>query len=180
MTAGHLAAWMLLVAGTSAAAADPRQGPPAEPVTEVSITPLAAQEATLRTTLAPTAAVISRSGPALELSYPVRLAFAPDELDLLPAGMAMLDLLAHSLKQYDYTGVVVAVYTDALGGADYNVQQSQARAAAVVDYLEKKGVDARRLTAKGAGESAPLEAPNTPEGRDLNRRLKVTITPLSS
>ena len=91
----------------------------------------------------------------------------------------MLDLLAHSLKEYEHTTVVVAVYTDAIGSNDYNQQQSQARAEAVVAYLESKGVSGARLVARGAGETAPLEAPNTPEGRDLNRRLQVVITPLS-
>jgi outer membrane protein OmpA-like peptidoglycan-associated protein len=154
----------------AATAADPH--PP-------SATPLAAQEAALRASLAPTAVVISRTNDALELWYPVRLAFAADGTELLASATAMLDLLAHSLKEYEHTAIVVAVYTDAIGSNDYNQQQSQARAAAVVAYLEAKGVAAARLVARGAGETAPLEAQNTPEGRDLNRRLQVVITPLS-
>jgi outer membrane protein OmpA-like peptidoglycan-associated protein len=145
----------------------------------VRIAPLTAQEAALRTTLAHTAVVISRSGKALELWYPVRLAFVPDGTELLASVTAMLDLLARSLREYERTAVVVVVYTDAIGSNNYNQQQSQTRAAAVVAYLESKGVSPARLAAKGAGESAPLEAPNTPEGRDLNRRLQVVITPLS-
>ena len=141
--------------------------------------PLTAQEAALRTTLAQTAAVISRSDKALELWYPVRLAFVADGTELLAPATAMLDLLARSLRDYEHTAVVVAVYTDAIGSNNYNQQQSQARAAAVVAYLETKGISPARLVARGAGESAPLEAPNTPEGRDLNRRLQVVITPLS-
>ncbi len=141
--------------------------------------PLAAQEASLRTSLAPTAVVISRGNNALELWYPVRLAFSADGTELLAAAMEMLDLLAHSLKEYEHTAIVVAVYTDAIGSNDYNLQQSEARAAAVVAYLETKGVAPARMSARGAGETAPLEAPNTPEGRDLNRRLQVLITPLS-
>jgi outer membrane protein OmpA-like peptidoglycan-associated protein len=145
----------------------------------VSIAPLTAQETALRTSLAQTAVVITRSGKAVELWYPVRLAFAPDGTELLASATAMLDLLVRSLKEYDHTTIVVAVYTDAIGSIDYNRQQSQTRAATVVAYLEAKGVSPARLAAKGAGESAPLETPNTPEGRDLNRRLQVAITPLS-
>jgi outer membrane protein OmpA-like peptidoglycan-associated protein len=140
---------------------------------------LSAQQAALRASLAPTAAVISLSGESLELWYPVRLAFAPDTTELLSTATTMLDLLARSLREYEHTAIVVAVYTDAIGSSDYNQQQSQARAAAVVAYLESKGVAAARLVARGVGEGAPLEAPNTPEGRDLNRRLQVVITPLS-
>jgi len=152
------------------AAAEPR------PASNAALRPL---ERALRTSLAPTAIVVSHSDTALELWYPVRLAFAPDGTELLSAATAMLDLLARSLNEYEHTSIVVAVYTDAIGSADYNQQQSLGRAAAVVAYLESKGVAAARMVARGAGESAPLEAPNTPEGRDLNRRLQVVITPLS-
>jgi outer membrane protein OmpA-like peptidoglycan-associated protein len=117
---------------------------------------------------------------ALQLRYPIRLAFVADGMELLPAGKEMLNILARSLRQYERSQVVVAVYTDAIGSDEFNQQQSQARAAVVSAYLHERGVAAPRLIARGAGESAPLNAENTPEGRDLNRRLELTITPLSS
>ena len=138
-----------------------------------------AQERALRASLAQTAVVILNSGGSLELWYPARLAFVPDGMELLPAATAMLDLVARSLREFEHSQVVVAVYTDSIGSTSYNQQQSQDRADAVVAYLETKGVARSRLEAKGVGESAPLEAPNTPEGRELNRRLQVVITPLS-
>ena len=76
--------------------------------------------------------------------------------------------------------LLVVVYTDTIGSNDNNLQQSQARAVVVSIIWRLRGVAEARLTARGAGESAPLEAPNTPEGRDLNRRLQVMITALSS
>jgi outer membrane protein OmpA-like peptidoglycan-associated protein len=141
---------------------------------------LEVQEAGLRIALAPTAAVIVHAGATLRVQYPGRLAFLPDTERLRPEGTAMLDLFARSLRQYPRTQVVVAVYTDALGGSDFNKRQSQARASAVVSYLHSKGVARARLVARGIGDKAPLTAENTPEGRDLNRRLELTITPLSS
>ncbi len=140
---------------------------------------LAAQEQQLRTSLAETAAVIVRTPKALEVWYPVRLAFVPDGNELLPAAATLLDLVAHSLRGYDGTAIVVAVYTDAIGSAEYNQRQSGARAEAVVEALKSRGVAPARLIARGMGESAQLEAPNTPEGRDLNRRVQLIITPLS-
>ena len=160
------------------ATAEPK--PVASEPNEVAVASLVAQEAGLRTSLAQTAAVIVRAAGVLELRYPVRLAFVPDGAELLPTGMAMLDLLAHSLREYEHTEIVVAVYTDAIGSSEYNQQQAQQRAAAVAAYLQAKGVAPARLIARGVGESAPLEAPDTPEGRDLNRRLELAITPLSS
>ena len=151
----------------------------AEPAAELSPL-LADQEAGLRTSLAETAAVIVRAGEALQLRFPARLAFVPDRPELLPAAMTMLDLLARSLREYERTGIVVAVYTDVIGSAEYNQEQARARAAEVVAYLATRGISPARLVARGAGESSPLEAPNTPEGRELNRRLELTITPLSS
>jgi outer membrane protein OmpA-like peptidoglycan-associated protein len=152
----------------------------AEPAVPAALDWLAAQEAGLRTSLAPTAAVVEHADGAVVLHFPVRQAFAADRAELLPAGTAFLDGVARSLREYKRSQVVVAVYTDTIGGSEFNQQQSQGRAGVVVAYLQIKGVAPERLVARGAGEAAQLPAPNTPEGRDLNRRLELTITPLSS
>ena len=152
----------------------------ADPADPAALVRLAEQEALLRTALAPTAAVIEHADGVVVLHFPVHLAFAADRAELLPAGTAFLDAVARSLRDYKRSRVVVAVYTDAIGGSEFNQQQSQGRAGVVVAYLQIKGVAPERLVARGAGETAPLPAPNTPEGRDLNRRLELTITPLSS
>ena len=141
---------------------------------------LADQELGLRTALAPTAAVIEHADGAVIVHCPVRLTFAADRAELLPAGTALLDELARSLREYKRTQLVVAVYTDTIGSSEYNQQQAQARAGVVVAYLQIRGISPERLVARGVGEAAQLPAPDTPEGRDLNRRLELTITPLSS
>ncbi len=170
-----VAAWCggaLLPALAAVAAADP-----ADPA---ALARLAEQETGLRSALAPTAAVVEHADGIVVLHFPARMAFAADRAELLPAGTAFLDAVARSLREYKRSRVVVAVYTDAIGSSDFNQQQSQARAGVVVAYLQIKGVTPERLVARGAGEAAQLPAPNTPEGRDLNRRLELTITPLSS
>jgi outer membrane protein OmpA-like peptidoglycan-associated protein len=141
---------------------------------------LASQEAELRDSLATTAATVVHASDSVTLNFPVRLAFSADRDELLPAGTEMLDAVAHSLKDYRRTRLVITVYTDAIGSSEFNQQQSQARAAAVLEYLRGQGVEAERMIARGAGEGAQLAAPNTAEGRDLNRRLELTITTLSS
>lgn len=142
--------------------------------------PLDVQEAGLRTSLAPTAAVIARDGEAIKVQFPIRLTFVPDGMALLPSGIQMLDIVARSLRAHEHTQVVVAVYTDAIGSSAFNQQQSMARAEAVVGYLRDRSIAGARLIARGVGESEPLSAENTPAGRDLNRRLQLIITPLSS
>jgi outer membrane protein OmpA-like peptidoglycan-associated protein len=141
---------------------------------------LAAQETELRTTLAASATIVRRTDDTLVLSYPVRLGFAPDLPQLLPAFTAVLDTLARSLHHHRRTQLSVAVYTDAIGKREFNEAQSQQRAAAIAAYLAGRGVGKGRIRARGAGESEPLPAPNTPEGRDLNRRVELSISALSS
>jgi outer membrane protein OmpA-like peptidoglycan-associated protein len=169
------AAWcggVLLAAFAAVAVADP-----ADPA---ALARLAGQEALLRTALASTAAVVEHADGGVVLHFPVRLAFGSDRAELLPAGTAFLDAVARSLREYKRSRIVVAVYTDVIGSSEFNQQQSQARAGVVVAYLQIKGVSPERLVARGVGEGAQLPAANTPEGRDLNRRLELTITPLSS
>jgi outer membrane protein OmpA-like peptidoglycan-associated protein len=177
--AGILASLGLAVAGLGGPEWACAAGAEATPAAVVG-GQLAAQEKQLRTTLAQTAAVVVRSDGALELWYPVRLAFVPDGTDLLPGCATLLDLLARSLREYGHSQVVVAVYTDAIGSSEFNQGQSQARATVLVEALQARGVDAARLVARGMGEAAQLEAPDTAEGRDLNRRVQFVITPLSS
>lgn len=47
----------------------------------------------------------------------------------------------------------VQSHTDAVAGDDYNMELSQKRATAVVDYLIQKGINKKRLVAKGFGET---------------------------
>jgi len=71
--------------------------------------------------------------------------------------------------------VVVEGHTDDRGTATYNLLLSQARAAAVLDYLAAKGVERERLTAKGFGPTHPIGSNGTPEGRAANRRVAFTV-----
>lgn len=73
--------------------------------------------------------------------------------------------------------VQVDGHTDNVGNAEANKKLSQARAEAVVKYLvEKKGVDAKRLSAKGWGDTQPIADNKTAKGRGQNRRVDFTVT----
>ncbi|HHO50453.1 MAG TPA: OmpA family protein [Deltaproteobacteria bacterium] len=73
------------------------------------------------------------------------------------------------------TLIQIEGHTDSDGSEAFNLKLSQSRAAAVMRYLIAAGVDARRLEAKGFGESLPIDTNNTREGKARNRRVEFTI-----
>jgi len=57
-----------------------------------------------------------------------------------------------------------------------NWELSSARATSVVKFLIANGVPANRLVAAGFGEFQPLDAADTQEARDRNRRIELKLT----
>jgi peptidoglycan-associated lipoprotein len=66
-----------------------------------------------------------------------------------------LDFLCDLLVENPRLVVELQAHTDTRGRAAFNRKLSQARAQTCVDYLVQKGIDSRRLFAKGMGEDAP-------------------------
>jgi chemotaxis protein MotB len=58
-----------------------------------------------------------------------------------------------------------------------NWELSCARAAEVVRYLQRQGVDPGRLSASGHGEFQPAQPNATPAGRAANRRTDIDLVP---
>jgi OmpA-OmpF porin, OOP family len=93
-----------------------------------------------------------------------------------PESGSLLDEIATVLKQHpEITRVVVEGHTDSTGSARGNLRLSQARAESVVDAIVQRGIEKARLTAKGFGSSRPIASNDTPEGRDANRRVEISI-----
>ena len=66
-------------------------------------------------------------------------------------------------------------HADSTGPSTYNEKLSYKRAQAVINYLVGKGIDAKRLSAKGFGESQPVAPNATSEGRQKNRRVELNL-----
>ena len=66
-------------------------------------------------------------------------------------------------------------YTDAVGTAQSNLILSRDRARSVADALSAAGVDATRFQLEGHGEDSPVSSNATAAGRQLNRRVEVTL-----
>ncbi|MBI5915533.1 MAG: OmpA family protein [Bacteroidetes bacterium] len=86
-----------------------------------------------------------------------------------------LDNLVAVLNKYPKMTVEVAGHTDNVGDAAANLSLSQTRAKSVYDYLTGKGIAGTRLTARGYGQSKPVDTNDTEEGKAKNRRTEFQI-----
>ena len=70
---------------------------------------------------------------------------------------------------------IVAGHTDSIGSADYNYLISKYRAEIVKSYFMGRGVSDSQLNVIGFGPREPLAENDTEEGRELNRRVEMSI-----
>lgn len=84
-----------------------------------------------------------------------------------------LNEILSSLERHEELSVAIEGHTDGQGDDDYNLELSQRRAEAVVEYLAVNGIDPGRLTAVGRGETEPVADNATEAGRQQNRRVVI-------
>lgn len=111
---------------------------------------------------------------ALRLTEPV--VFEGETDTLAPESFAVLDTVVQILADYPNMTLEVQGHTDSRGEPARNLQLSQRRAQVVMEYLRDHGVAAARLTAKGYGETRPIESNRTSQGRAINRRVELVRT----
>jgi len=80
------------------------------------------------------------------------------------------------LRQHPGLHLVIEAHTDDIGGRAYNLDLSQQRAMAVVEYLVEQDIDPRRLIPVGHGKNQPIASNKTEEGRSRNRRVEFRMT----
>lgn len=104
------------------------------------------------------------------------LSFEFDKADLdITAAAPYLDRIAALIITKSAKLVAVEGYTDNIGSLTANQALSEARAKAVSDALQVRGVPAERLKAEGFSLHRPIMSNNTEEGRALNRRVEIVI-----
>ncbi len=110
-----------------------------------------------------------------------KILFASGSTAIGREGKGALDNVAEAFKDLKGRSVLVAGYTDDVPtnpkSFPSNWALSTARATAVVKYLQSRGVDPVMLGAAGFSEYRPVAANDTPEGRSLNRRIEIALTP---
>jgi outer membrane protein OmpA-like peptidoglycan-associated protein len=138
------------------------------------------QQADLRHELQGTGVSVTRMGDNITLNMPGNITFKTNSAEVDPSFYKVLNSVDIILKKYDKTVVEVAGHTDNTGSAQYNQALSERRANSVAQYLESQGLASNRVVTIGAGETKPVADNSTPEGRQANRRVELTLTPLTS
>jgi len=138
------------------------------------------QEAKLRTELDRTGVSVTRVGDNITLNMPGNITFATNSADLNAGFYDVLNSVGLVLNEFEQTVVEVAGHTDSTGTDAYNQQLSERRAASVASYLATRGVLRDRFIEVGMGEARPIADNSTEAGRQANRRVEITLVPLTA
>lgn len=114
----------------------------------------------------------------IEVGVTVRLQniyFDFDKTTLKNESFPELDKVVDFLKQNETVEIEISGHTDSKGSDDYNLNLSQGRSQAVVDYIIGEGIESYRLRAQGYGESKAIDTNETDTGRANNRRVEFTV-----
>ena len=114
----------------------------------------------------------------LSVRMPVQAIFLMGSADIDPAVFATLDSVSVILNEFERSVIEIASHTDGRGSADYNRELSSRRARSLASFLQARGVDAVRMIEVPAGAAHPIGDNDSAAGRDLNRRVEVTLVPL--
>jgi outer membrane protein OmpA-like peptidoglycan-associated protein len=114
----------------------------------------------------------------IEIGQVVRLNnvfFDFDKWDLRPESFVELNRVVKLLEENPAIEIEMSAHTDSYGSDDYNIKLSDNRAKSVMEYILSKGIEPKRIISKGYGETKPVVENDTPENRQLNRRVEFTI-----
>jgi outer membrane protein OmpA-like peptidoglycan-associated protein len=137
------------------------------------------QEAKLRQRLQNSGVSVTRVGDSIVLNMPSNITFDTDQSDVKPNFYETLNSVAIVLEEYNQTLVDVVGHTDSSGSAEYNLDLSRQRAGSVARYLTSQQLDANRFSVEGRGKNQPIASNATSAGKARNRRVEITIAPLT-
>jgi outer membrane protein OmpA-like peptidoglycan-associated protein len=101
--------------------------------------------------------------------------FDVDKDSIKKTSKKTLDEAIKVLKENDDVRLEISGHTDSDGNRDHNIDLSARRAEAVKKYLVDAGIDAARLTSRGAGPDQPVADNKTKAGKALNRRIEFKL-----
>jgi outer membrane protein OmpA-like peptidoglycan-associated protein len=101
--------------------------------------------------------------------------FDTDQYQLLPGASKTLYRILGRVAGANQPHLRVDGYTDSTGSVSHNQTLSDQRAQAVAAWFLAHDIDITHVTVEGHGESSPVASNSTEEGRQLNRRVEVTL-----
>lgn len=134
----------------------------------------------LRAELSGTGVSVTRDGDNVILNMPGNVTFQHDSAGLQPQFFEVLNSVATVLLEFDKTVIEVAGHTDSTGTRAYNQTLSEQRASTVATYLHNRNIRADRFLTIGYGQDRPIASNDTDEGRQANRRVEITLVPLTN
>jgi len=122
-------------------------------------------------------AQIFRQGKSLIIRM-VGLSFDSGKFEIKPEHFGLLSKVKSAINMSRNGQIIIEGHTDSYGSDIDNLNLSEHRAEAVVQYfLANMSLNPSRITALGFGETHPIANNETPEGRAKNRRIDVIIKP---
>lgn len=107
----------------------------------------------------------------LRLANPIE--FEERTATIRSVSIPALEALVSVLQERVNIELEIAAHSDSQGDPESNLQITQEQANAVMRYLVEHGISAPRLTARGYGDTRPIESNSTSRGRAINRRLEL-------
>jgi OOP family OmpA-OmpF porin len=101
--------------------------------------------------------------------------FDTDKETIRPVSYLLLGRLAGVAKTCLTYAIEISAHTDTDGTTAYNLDLSERRAQAVLEFLVREGVAGTNLKAVGYGETKPIAPNDTPENKQKNRRVEFTV-----
>lgn len=102
--------------------------------------------------------------------------FSTGKAILEPGAHLQIARLASYLRDHPKQRVLIEGNTDSTGSAAFNQKLSAARAQAVAQALELRGVSSNQYRTIGLGEAYPVASNDTAAGRQQNRRVDIVFS----
>ena len=133
----------------------------------------------LRQALVGSGVQVRKTGNTIQLVMASDVTFATDQASIESNFYPTLNSVATVFKKYSNNTITITGYTDSTGNASHNQTLSENRASSVGDYLISQGVPANRVFTRGMGQRNPVASNATHSGRAMNRRVVITLKPIS-
>lgn len=116
-------------------------------------------------------------GTVIVVTLPAGSLFAPNDTTLMESGAKLLEPLMAYMAHPDRFKIVVATHSDHTGSPSYKVRLTQARLAAVMDYIDRHASHPEAAQGYAMADEEPLRPNTNRHYRDINRRVEIYIVP---